>query len=135
MYLLTQKRFASRITNILCKYLIADLTGLMENEEYQTTLVMVRLSLAAQIQALFNNKINKIETNILQASTLNFHCSGYSKKKQASCSCSHSSLSCALRFLGFCGCTSKRLATSSAESMYRNFSSVYDVHDPVCEGP
>ncbi len=40
---------------------------------------------------------------------------------------SHSSLSCTLRFLGFCSSTSKRLTTSSEESMYRNLtSSMYD---------
>ena len=39
---------------------------------------------------------------------------------------SHSSLSCALRFLGFYRSTSKRLTTSSVESVYRNFSSMYD---------
>ena len=46
--------------------------------------------------------------------------------------CSHSSLSCALRFLGFCSSTSKRLTTSSAESMYSNSCMMLNT---VCEGP
>ncbi len=41
---------------------------------------------------------------------------------------SHSSLSCVLRFLGFCISTSKRLTTSSVESMYRN-STDYSLYD------
>ena len=46
--------------------------------------------------------------------------------------CLRSSLSLALRFLGFCSSTSKRITTSSVESMYSNSCMMINT---VCEGP
>ena len=48
---------------------VTTLTGLMENEEYNTALAMVR-SLPIPTQEHFKRRLNKIEANILLASTL-----------------------------------------------------------------
>jgi hypothetical protein len=37
----TQERLQPSIAKILCEYLMADLAGLMENEEYQAALDMI----------------------------------------------------------------------------------------------
>ena len=46
------------------------LAGLIEKEEYEAALAMVRSSLPTRTRSIFQSKLNKIEANILLASSL-----------------------------------------------------------------